>query len=215
MKMFLDPTQPITTCAQSSCEDCPVSGSLHCHFYGRDLAKFFTAAAPVFIFGAVGIYRFGAWALLIWLGLILSYFGLIEIRVMCSHCPHYAEPGGSLKCWANYGSPKLWHYRPGPMSAMEKLVFLAGLIVIFGYPLPFILLKTGWLLAGLYGLSLLGGYMFMRSAMCSHCMNFACPLNWVDPARREVFFKRNPAVAEAWGAFMLTPEQNQGIDHDH
>ncbi|GAJ20475.1 unnamed protein product, partial [marine sediment metagenome] len=25
----------------------------------------------------------------------------------------------TLKCWANYGSPKLWKYRPGPMSLNE------------------------------------------------------------------------------------------------
>jgi hypothetical protein len=48
-------------------------------------------------------------------------FGLLEIRVMCSHCPHYAEAGRLLKCWANYGSPKLWAYRPGPMCRMETL----------------------------------------------------------------------------------------------
>ena len=36
-----------------------------------------------------------------------------------------AETGTkTLKCWANYGSPKLWKYRPGPMSLAEKTVFI-------------------------------------------------------------------------------------------
>jgi hypothetical protein len=43
------------------------------------------------------------WMLIPWLILIIGYFGFVEIRVMRSHCPHYAEEGGSLKCWANYG----------------------------------------------------------------------------------------------------------------
>jgi len=199
MKMFLDPNQPIATCSQSSCQDCPVSGSLHCHFRGRDLGKFLGAVSLAFIAGMVGIYRLGLWLFIPWLVMLLSYFGLIEIRVMCSHCPHYAEPGGSLKCWANYSSPKLWRYRPGPMSGMEKFVFLAGLILIFGYPLALLVLYAEWLLAGLYGLGIVGAYLYMRSAMCSHCMNFACPLNLVGPSRRADFFRRNPPVAQAWG----------------
>lgn len=76
----------------------------------------------------------------IWIIFTFSYFGLIEIRVMCSHCPHYAEPEiKSLKCWTNYGSPKLWKYRPGPMSIIEKTIFIAGFLIML-LPLVFILL---------------------------------------------------------------------------
>jgi hypothetical protein len=197
--MFLDPSRPITTCAQASCQDCPLLDSLHCHFQGKDLAKFLGLAFPIFIIGGAGIYRLGVWFLVPWIGFILSYFGLIEIRVMCSHCPHYAEPGSSLKCWANYGSPKLWRYRPGPMSGVEKGVFLLGLVAIFGYPLALMLTISAWALAGLYALFVAGGYLFMRRNMCSQCMNFACPLNLVDESRKEAFFIRNPGVAAAWG----------------
>jgi hypothetical protein len=31
--------------------------------------------------------------LLIWIATFVAYFGFIEIRVLCSHCPHYAEKG--------------------------------------------------------------------------------------------------------------------------
>jgi hypothetical protein len=75
------------------------------------------------------------WLLIPWLTMIIGYFGFIEIRVMCSHCPHYAESDSSLKCWANYGSPKIWKYRPEPMSFIEKAIFLGGFAIIWGYPL--------------------------------------------------------------------------------
>ena len=175
--MFLDPNKPLATCAQSSCEGCPLHESLHCHFLGKDLAKFFTAMIPLFVIGGIGVFRIGVWFFIPWIVIILSYFGLIEIRVMCSHCPHYAEEGGSLKCWANYGSPKLWRYRPGPMSGMEKVIFLAGLLLVFGYPLLLFLMVSNWLLAAVYSIAVIGAYIFMRHSMCSQCMNFACPLN--------------------------------------
>lgn len=196
--MFLDFNKPIKTCTQAACEGCPLLDSLHCHFKGKDLAKFFAAFFPSFIIGGIGVYRFGIWFFVLWIVFILSYFGFIEIRVMCSHCPHYAETGSSLKCWANYGSPKLWRYRPGPMSGMEKVIFLAGLILVFGYPLTLFLVISKWLLAMLYGVAVVGAYIFMRKSMCSQCMNFACPLNLVDEDRKKSFFKRNPSIAAAW-----------------
>ena len=196
--MFLDPTNPIATCAQTSCKGCPLLNSLHCHFRGKDLAKFLATFFPIFIIGGIGVYRLGFWFLIFWIVSILSYFGLIEIRVMCAHCPHYAEPGNSLKCWANYGSPKLWRYRPGPMSRIEKVVFLGGLILIFGYPLVLFLINAVWFLTGLFGIAVVGAFTLMRKSMCSQCMNFACPLNLVDEDRKKSFFDRNPSIATAW-----------------
>ncbi|RMF32650.1 MAG: hypothetical protein D6759_08005 [Chloroflexi bacterium] len=192
--LFLDPSKPIATCTQSSCEGCPLLDTLHCHFSGKDLAKFIAAVLPSFAIGGIGVYRLGVWFFIPWILFILSYFELIEIRVMCSHCPHYAEAGKRLKCWANYGSPKLWRYRPGPMSWMEKAIFLAGLILVFGYPLALFLVAAKWSPAALYGVAVVGAYLFMRKAMCSRCMNFACPLNLVDEARRKEFLKRNPPL---------------------
>ena len=196
--MFLDPSKPITTCTRSTCEDCSLLHSIHCHFSGKDLAKFFGAAFPVLILGGIGVYRLGFWVFLPWFLFIFSYFGFIEIRVMCSHCPHYAEPGNSLQCWANYGSPRLWRFRPGPMSGMEKVIFFAGLLVIFGFPIFASLSQLSWLLGILYAAAVVGGYMFMRKFMCSQCMNFACPLNLVDEGRKAAFFKINPEYAAGW-----------------
>ena len=197
--MFLDPRRPLTTCTATNCDGCPVSKDVHCHFQARDLTAFLLSAAPIFVIGGAGIIHVGAWWLAPWLVIILGYFGFIEIRVMCSHCPHYAEPGKSLQCWANYGSPRLWKYRPGPMTTVEKIVFESGILLIMAYPLVFLLAGLQWFLLAVYLLTTAGGYVTLRRSYCSQCMNFACPLNNVNEKIRAEFFKRNPVIARAWG----------------
>jgi hypothetical protein len=196
--MFLDPRRPLTTCTAQNCDDCPVNKDVHCHFHGRDLAAFLLVFLPSFVVGGTGVFRINPWWLVPWLVIVFGYFGFVEIRVMCSHCPHYAEPGKSLQCWANYGSPRLWKYRPGPMSVAEKIVFEAGLVLVFGYPLVFLLLGAQWLLLVIYFLTGASFVATLRRSYCSQCMNFACPLNIVDEKVRTAFFQRNPRVAQAW-----------------
>lgn len=195
---FLDPGRPIVTCAAETCDGCPVRETLHCHFTARDLTQFLLMVLPAFVAGGAGIWAVNAWFLLGWLALFVGYFLLLEIRVMCSHCPHYAEAGSTLQCWANYGAPRLWKYRPGPMSRWETFWFFAVGLVVLGYPLVFLVAGGQWLLLVLYGLSAAAAGATMQLYMCAHCMNFACPLNRVGEAERQAFFARNPGVAEAW-----------------
>ena len=197
---FLDPNKPIATCTAGTCEGCPVGETLHCHFTRRDLVQFLLMVAPAFAVGAAGIWAVNAWFLLGWLGLSMGYFLLLEIRVMCSHCPHYAEEGGTLQCWANYGAPRLWKYRPGPMSHWETFWFFAGGLAVLAYPVVFLVLGAQWLQLGLFALTVVSAAATMQTYLCSRCMNFACPLNRVDEATRQAFWARNPRVAEAWGA---------------
>ncbi|MBW2053654.1 MAG: hypothetical protein JRG97_00420 [Deltaproteobacteria bacterium] len=199
MMLFLDPKKPLQTCVSENCDDCAVKEAVHCHFRPKDLLHFLSIALPPFLLGGAGIYFISWWLLALWIALIIGFFGFLEIRVMCSHCPHYAEPGGSLKCWANYGSPKLWKYRPGPMSFMEKFLFFAGFAVIWGYPLIFLIKGTQWFLLIVYIISTIGFFMTLKIALCTQCMNFACPLNSVDEDVRREFFKQNPDIARAWG----------------
>jgi hypothetical protein len=173
--------------------------ALHCHFRPKDLTHFLCIVLPNFLLGGAGIYNVSGSLLFLWILMIIGYFGFVEIRVMCSHCPHYAEKGNSLKCWANYGAPKVWKYRPGPMSFMEKVIFLGGFTVIWGYPILFLLAGMQWFFLLVYFLSVAGFFMTLRMFLCSMCMNFACPLNTVDENRRQEFLKRNPEVAKAWG----------------
>jgi hypothetical protein len=197
--LFLDPQKPLSTCSARDCEGCPLQDHLQCHFGLQELLRFFGFALPPFILGGIGIVRINAWLLLPWIGLAIAYFGFIEIRVMCSHCPHYAEPGSkSLQCWANYGSPKLWEYNPGPMTLGEKFVFFAGLVLIAGYPLAILIYGQQWALLALFSIATSGMAALMGRLMCSRCMNFACPLNQVKLVVQEAFFARNPRVAQAW-----------------
>ena len=196
--MFLDSQKPIATCESISCDDCAIENNLHCHFRLRDLIHFLLIAFPPFLLGGAGIYHVTGWWLIPWIIFIIAFFGFIEIRVMCSHCPHYAESVTSLKCWANYGSPKLWKYRPGPMTIIEKIIFFIGFAVVWGYPLLFLILYRQFFLLIVYLLTTGGFFMTLKIFMCSQCMNFACPLNSVDKKIRNQFFDKNPSVAKAW-----------------
>ena len=198
MSLFLDTHKPIATCVSESCDNCSVRDTLHCHFTLKDLTHFLLIALPAFLLGGAGIYYMDARMLVPWLVIIIGYFGFVEIRVMCSHCPHYAEEGSSLKCWANYGSPKLWKYRPGPMTSREKFIFLAGFVLVWGYPLVFLVSGLQWFLLLVYLFTTAGFFKTLNSFLCTHCINFACPLNRVGDEVRRDFFKLNPGIAKAW-----------------
>lgn len=172
-RFFLDPQKPLATCSSETCANCPFIGRLQCHFGFHGLLRFFGLAFPPFILGGIGIAQVNPWLLAPWIAWSIIYFGFLEIRVMCSHCPHYAEPESkSLQCWANYGSPKLWKYRPGPMSRNEKWLFFAGLILIAGYPLIFLVVGNQWLLLAVFMVTLAGAATLMGRLMCAHYVTF-------------------------------------------
>jgi hypothetical protein len=196
--MFLNPEKPIATCSSSSCDHCPVDSVIHCHFTLKDLVHFLLIAFPPFLLGGAGIYHVSGLLLIPWLLFVIAFFGFIEIRVMCSHCPHYAESEKSLKCWANYGSLKLWKYRPGPMNVIEKVVFFGGFAIAWGYPALFLIFSLQIFLLIVYLITTTGFFMTLKLFLCSQCMNFACPLNCVSDENRDKFFDRNPSVAKAW-----------------
>lgn len=197
--MFLDSKRPLYTCKEESCGQCGASGKIVCHFNGNSLAVFLYLNLPLLILGGYFIARFDYQVFLMWILFMIAFFGFIEIRVMCSHCPHYGEPElKSLKCWANYGSPKLWKYRPGPMSLLEKIIFFSGLLLIFAPPIVFLIISRDYIFLGFYGLLLLRWMTGMRNLYCSSCINFACPLNAVSDEVRNIFFEKNPVVGRAW-----------------
>ncbi len=166
---------------------------------GRQLARFILSMLPAFVLGVVLIIKYNPWYLIGWTAICAAFFGFVEIRVMCSHCPHYAEPGlKSLKCWANYGSPKIWQYRPGPMNMAEKFFFFLGFTLIVAYPTVLGILVHSWNWLVSFAFALLFAISMLRGYYCNRCMNFACPLNRVDREIRKKFFEKNPVVKEAW-----------------
>jgi len=195
---FPDPSKPIATCAAPDCEDCPAAGAVQCHFRLKHWLFFAAVWIPGFAVGVAGVLPFGVWPLVGWGAVMVAFFVFLETRVLCSHCPHYAERGWTLSCWANHGIPKLWRYRPGPTSVTEKLAFLLGLVAVFGYPVIFLATGRAWLLLALYVLGTTVFFAGLKLGLCRRCMNFACFFNSVNAADRALFFERNPSVARHW-----------------
>jgi hypothetical protein len=138
------------------------------------------------------------WYLLGWIGFWLFFFEVWEIRILCSHCPYYAEEGRTLHCIANYSSLKLWKYRPGPMSVSEKIQLLIGFIILVGYPLIFLILSGQFILLIISVIEIFGFFSFLLLKRCGRCVNFSCPFNRVKKECVDTFLKKNPIMRKAW-----------------
>ena len=137
-------TNPCEICTWkpiSECEDCPLAGLLKCRFNSGDLLRFMGLVSFPLLSALVGMFLGGSgWYILGWLLLAIVFFGFWEIRILCSHCPYYAEKSFVLHCIANYGCPKFWKYHPEPISTSERIQLVIGFAAISGYPLPFLIL---------------------------------------------------------------------------
>jgi hypothetical protein len=170
-----------------------------CRYETRDTVHFFMIFLPLLVTAIGGVIQSGyGWWLLGWLAYALFFFVVWEGRVLCSHCPYWAEEGRVLRCHANYGVIKLWKYRPGPMSRSEQAQFLIGALLLVVYPLVFLILGHEYLLAVIGLVSATSFFYLLRRNICTRCINFSCPLNGVEAATREAFFARNPVIAQAW-----------------
>ena len=184
---------------ESVCEGCGLRGRLMCRYAARDTLHFFVIVLPFFAASVGGMITAGyGWWLFGWLGYMLFFFFVWEARILCSHCPYWAEEGRILHCHANYGVIKLWRYRPEPMSRSEQVQFIIGVLIFLLYPLIFTALGGQFLLAGIGLVSAASfGYLLYRE-ICSRCVNFSCPLNNVPSEVRKVYLEQNPMMGEAW-----------------
>lgn len=184
---------------QGECVGCVLEGQLMCHYDTRDTVKFFMVALPFMVTGIIGAIRAGyGWYLLLWVAYSLLFFFGWEARVLCSHCPMWAEEGRVLHCHANYGVIKFWKYRPGPMSKAEQAQFIIGALIWMGFPLVLTMLGREylWAVAGL--VAAISAAYNLRVVSCGRCINFSCPLNTVPKAEVDAYLRRNPAMREAW-----------------
>ena len=131
------------------------------------------------------------WPLARYAAICFIFWGLgIETRVLCSHCPFYAEDSNVMHCHAFKGYSKLWRYRPWPMSGAEKVILLLFFLLLFF--ISMVAEAYGvWLLytssAGLYAIlgmagvtlaTILAGlqfYYILTRYFCARCINFSCP----------------------------------------
>ncbi|MFQ6124551.1 MAG: hypothetical protein ACE5R6_08110 [Candidatus Heimdallarchaeota archaeon] len=155
------------------------------------------------------------WPLIVMIAFFPIFFIFIEIRVLCSHCPFYAEDSKILHCLGNHGIPKLWRYRPGSLNQFEKISVLAGFL--FFFLVPFLIQAYGiWFLIkryevfdlitllgllGIAGATLLSSITIISTVFihhCSKCVNFSCPLNKVPKSLVDEYLERNPIMKKAW-----------------
>jgi lipoprotein signal peptidase len=196
-----NPSIPCTWQPLSGCKDCPIEGRLMCRFDPRDLVSFLMNALPFGVTSVAGMISAGyGWYLLPWLAYSLFFFFVWEARILCSHCPMWAEEGHILHCHANHGVVKIWKYRPGPMSRLEQVQFAAGALLWIGFPFTFLLLGQKYLLL-LIGLATVASVIFgLRKTACGRCINFSCPMNTVPKRSVDAYLERNPDIRAAWEA---------------
>jgi hypothetical protein len=200
------------------CATCGLAGRLLCKWEARTLRAFLVPALTFSILGLgatalPGLLAGVWWPVIAYGAFFIAFFPLFEIRILCSHCPYYAEKGRVLHCLANHGAPKLWRYRPGPMRTWEKASLIAGFVIFAGAPLA----AAGWdvwlTAAGDYGAVAfwaviglaaavlgtgLGFYTLLRGHVCPRCVNFSCPLNLTPKVLRDEYLRLNPVMREAW-----------------
>lgn len=196
-----NPHQLCTWAPEADCALCADRGLLLCRMDYRALAQFLLLFLNLAIPGVAGLFLGGYAVYAIgYAAFAGAFFGFFEIRVLRSHCPFYAERGTVLHCPANFGLPKLWRYRPQPMKRWEKAGFLAGIAVVFGYPLPFLILGKQHLLLAIYLVAVATWGVVMQRNVCRRCVNFSCPLNRVPKCLVENYLQRNAVMRRAWEA---------------
>lgn len=189
----------LKTCFNDTCNNCIIQTKVNCKFNLTQLFKFYAISLPSFILGGIFLYKYQFTAFYTWLLIIGLFFLVIEIRVLCSHCPHYEKSSYFLSCWANYGAPKLWKYRPSPMNFLEKLVLISGFLIVWGYPLIYIVSHRNWAVLVLYIVLATMFFIVLRMKNCVQCINLSCPLNSVDAETKIQFLKNNPEIQKHWG----------------
>lgn len=198
-KNQINPYDICTWRPKSECNDCTIKGYLKCHFKIRYLLNFIGLFLLFAIPALAGVILAGyGWYLLGWIAFGIVFFEFWEIRILCSHCPYYAEKGRSLHCFGNYMSLKVWRFHPEPMNRSEKIQLFLGFIIFFGYPYIFMLLGRQYFFIILYSISLIVFFGLLVGRRCSRCVNFSCPLNRVPKKVVDAFLKRNPVMKEAW-----------------
>jgi hypothetical protein len=183
----------------SECKNCSIAGRLKCRFNPGDLLHFLGLFLSFLFPALIGMMLSGYWLYILgWMGLAIIFFGFWEIRILCSHCPYYAEKGITLHCIANYGCPKFWKYHPEPISNSEKIQLVIGFIIIGGYPFPFLILSEQFILLLLTAWGLIMFFWTLQKYTCSKCVNFSCLLNRVPKEVVDEYLKRNPVMRKAW-----------------
>jgi hypothetical protein len=124
---------------------------------------------------------------------MLFFAGGIEWYVLCSHCPCYEYSGqehgneNRFYCLANWGSPKLFKYKPGHINRGGQAVFLGFVGFFLLFPIVYFLDRWEFVFFQLVMVIIFA--VSLRHWSCSSCPNFGCILNCVPQDKKEKFLK--------------------------
>ena len=137
----------------SECSNCSINGKLHCHVHIKYSIYFGIGFLAALIPALIGIFFSGFKISLLliiligWFIYALFFFCVWESRILCSHCPYYAnDTQKTLHCDINRGAYKISRFHPEPMKKSEKMQFIIGAGILIGYPIPFLIIAEQYLL---------------------------------------------------------------------
>ena len=189
----------LATCSRETCQGCEIEGKLSCIHTTKDMASIMIPTAGFSVPFFIGMIRGGhRTALRIWLGLVAIFFGYAEEKMLCSHCPQYAEEGFLLKCYSHWGFPKIPDFNPKPISNIEKGIWLVWLGAIALYHIPFFIMRRQWLFLVVTTCAAIFACWTVYHTHCDRCPNLSCLANHVPDEVREAFLKNNPVLMKAY-----------------
>jgi hypothetical protein len=185
--------------SNSECMACVLRKKLRCEFRITDTLLFFTPLVFFFIVALYGMLKSG---FIIWIAFYLIFLSIFyfvwENRILCSHCPYYAQEGRFLRCHTHYGFYKLWRYHPEPMSRSEKIQWLIGIAMSFIYPLFFLVIGKQYFMLFLSSIGIVLWILIALTRNCKNCINLSCPFNRVPKNIKKEYLKQNKIMGEAW-----------------
>ena len=124
---------------------------------------------------------------------MLFFAGGVEWYVLCRHCPCYEYSGkehgkeNRFYCLANWGSPKIFEYKPGRISRLGQATFLiwTGFYLLF----PVVYLLDRWELVLIQFVVASTFISSLRHWGCAHCPNSGCVLNCADQESKKRFLE--------------------------
>lgn len=191
---------------QSECGECELNEKLFCRpklkYMIYFMTPFFIGIIPV----ALGMFftpNFNVfWKIIFlagWIGYSIFFFFIWESRMLCNHCPYYAnDTQKTLHCPIDKGKLKTGKYNPGPTSTSEKIQFIMGVLILVGFPIPFLIIGNFFIPLIIYVMAIASWFLILQLKICTDCVNFACLLNRVPKSMRSEFMNRNPIIKKAW-----------------
>ncbi|MFX1410883.1 MAG: hypothetical protein ACFFA6_11045 [Promethearchaeota archaeon] len=190
---------------KSECANCSINDKLHCHvqlkyslYFG---VGFLTALIPALLGIFFSRYEINLLFIILigWFIYALFFFCVWESRVLCSHCPYYANhTQKTLHCDINRGAYKISKFHPEPMKKSEIIQFFIGVGILIGYPIPILIIGKQFLMLILTLIGIGIWITIIQLKTCPVCVNFSCPFNRVPKEIVDEFLKLNPRMKIAW-----------------